>query len=121
HLLRLLDRDAIDARVGVGRAHHRRVRLALELQIVGEAPGPRQEARIFLARERLADHSARAPGLRRTMSSNRRVQRSPWSSISAGSISLSGSRCSGVSTVRLVGTNSRWARMRWPSSPIMKS
>jgi len=47
--------------VRVGRAHHRRVRLALELQIVGEAPGARQEARVLRARERLADHSARAP------------------------------------------------------------
>jgi hypothetical protein len=80
HLLRLLDRNSLDARVRVGRAHHRRVRLALELQIVGEAPGSRQEARIFLARERLADHSARTlesllPILRHSLSAEAEPER----------------------------------------------
>ena len=59
---RRIDRD--DARMRIRRAHHRRIGLAVESEIVGEAAIAGDEPRIFLARHRLADEAeARLSGL----------------------------------------------------------
>ena len=65
---RLVDRD--DARMGVRRAHHRRVGLAGKTEIVGEAALADDQPRVFVARHGLADEAEagfrfihrRAPG-----------------------------------------------------------
>ena len=51
----LVDRD--DARMGVRRAHHRRLRLAGKTEIVGEAALPGDEPRVLVARHGLADEA----------------------------------------------------------------
>ncbi len=53
--LRRIDRD--DARVRIRRAHHRRIGLAVETEIVGETALAGNEPRILLARHRLADEA----------------------------------------------------------------
>ena len=52
---RRVDRD--DARMRMGRAHHRRIGLAVEIEIVGEAALAGDEPRVLLARHRLADEA----------------------------------------------------------------
>ena len=47
--------DAHDARVRVRRAHHRRVGLSVEAEVVGEAALAGEQPLIFLAAQRLAD------------------------------------------------------------------
>ena len=47
--------EAQDAGVGVRAAKHDRVGLALDVDVVREAPGAGHEARVFLAPHRLAD------------------------------------------------------------------
>ena len=47
--------DALDPRMGVGRAHEGRISVAGGRGIIGEAPAPGDEARVFEARHRPAD------------------------------------------------------------------
>ena len=55
HRLGLGGVDADDARVRVRRAHHRRVGLPLDAEVVGEAALAGEQPAVFLAAQRLAD------------------------------------------------------------------
>ena len=54
--------DTADGGVRVWRAHHAGVHLAGERDIVGVGAAPRDQARVFLAANRLADALGRGPG-----------------------------------------------------------
>src|SRR5262249_54860577 len=62
HARELLGRapvDVHDAGVGVGRPHHRRVRLTRHVHVVAVAPAPGDQAPVFLASHGLAEAVAR--------------------------------------------------------------
>jgi len=49
--------DLDDARMRMRRAHHRRIGLPIEVEIVGKTTAPGDEPLVFLARQRLADEA----------------------------------------------------------------